>query len=258
MSDETIEIQVRIAARPATVYRFLSNADRFREWIGDAAIAPQPGGEIAVKYPNGDVARGTFVELTPNRRVVFTWGYDGSANGMPPGSSQVTIDLAEIESGTLLTLRHEGIPNEAARNGHLRGWKHYSTRLADAATRAQFGGRIQPLLDAYLRACNEPDEALRLNALKECWEPNATFCDPMGRGAGLEEMSRFIGVAHLMAPGFRLELVGLPRQTAEFVHFDWSIHVGAPLYSTGNSFGKLSLTGRFASMVAFWNLPKSA
>jgi uncharacterized protein YndB with AHSA1/START domain len=258
MPEETLEIQIRIAARPATVYRFLSDADRFREWIGDAAITPQPGGEIAVKYPNGDVARGTFIELTPNRRVVFTWGYDGSANGMAPGSSQVTIEIAEIESGTLLTLRHEGIPNEAARDGHLQGWKHYSTRLADAATRAQFEGRIQPLLDAYVRACNQPDETSRLAALKECWEPNATFCDPMGRGAGVEEMSSFIGGAHHMAPGFRLELVGLPRQTAEFVHFDWSIHVGVHLYSTGNTFGQLSLMGRFASMVAFWNLPNSA
>jgi len=80
----------------------------------------------------------------------------------------------------------------------------------------------------------------------------------MSRGAGRDELSRVIGAAHQMAPGFRLQLTGSPQQTAEFVHFDWSIYVGSRLYSTGNSFGKLNLGGRFASMAGFWNRPASA
>src|SRR5437870_1320401 len=98
---EIIEITIEIAARRETVYRFLSDADRFRQWVGDADVAPFVGGELAVRYPNGDIARGKFVEMVPNERIVFTWGYDNSADGMAPGSSTVTIELKDSGSGTL-------------------------------------------------------------------------------------------------------------------------------------------------------------
>lgn len=258
MGQDTIEIEIQITARPAIVYKFLSDADRFREWLGDVTVQPEPGGELAVRYPNGDVARGAFVELVPNRRIVFTWGYDNSANGMPPGSTTVTIELSQIDSGTLLSLKHAGIPNEAARRGHFEGWKFFSTQLAGAAVKLQFAGRIEPLLESYARAFNEPDDASRLAALAECWDSNATYCDAMGRGEGTAELSRFIGVAHRMAPGFRLAIADAPQQTAEFVRFDWSIYIGPHLYSTGNTFGTLNLDGRLISTVAFANPPKSA
>jgi uncharacterized protein YndB with AHSA1/START domain len=252
---EEIEIQIEIAARPATVYKFLSDAARFREWLGDVTASPHAGGEISVRYPNGDVARGEFVELIPDRRVVFTWGYDGSANGMAPGASTVTIELSAIATGTLLTLRHEGIPTDEARTSHAQGWNYFFTQLAGKATGAELDSRIPALLDAYVRATNEPAESARLTAIEECWEPDASFCDAMGRGTGREEFSRLIGNAHKIAPGVRLEMTGVPQRTAEFLLFGWKLFVGEHLYSTGVTFGKLSLDGRFASTVAFANSP---
>lgn len=252
--EDTVEVQIQIAARRQTVYRFLADADRFRQWIGDADVMPSPGGDLAVRYPDGNVARGKFVELVPNERVVFTWGYDKSAHGMAPGSTTVTIELSDIESGTLVKLRHEGIPNEEARQGHRHGWKHYISRLADAAVGLQMQTRLKPLLDTYLSAFNEPDDARRLTLLGECWGPAATFCDPMGRGAGREELSCFIGVAHRMAPAtMSLETAGSPQQTHEFIRFDWRLLVGGQAYSTGTSFGRVGLDGCFESMVGFWN-----
>jgi hypothetical protein len=56
-----------------------------------------------------------------------------------------------------------------------------------------------------------------------------------------------------MAPGVRLEITGKSQQTAEYLRFEWSLYVGAHRYSTGNSFGQLSLDGRFASLVGFGN-----
>jgi uncharacterized protein YndB with AHSA1/START domain len=250
---QEIEIQIEIAARPATVYKFLSDATRFREWLGDVTAASSAGGEISVRYPNGDIARGNFIELLPDRRVVFTWGYDQSANGMAPGSSTVTIELAAIATGTLLTLRHEGIPNEAARVGHAHGWKYIFSQLANKATGAELDARIPLLLESYVRATNEPDDATRLALLDGCWEPGATYCDAMGRGAGREDFSRFIGAAHRMASGVRLEITGVPQRTAEFLRLEWNLFVGEHLYSTGVTFGQLSLEGRFASTVAFAN-----
>src|ERR1700722_18122135 len=203
---EEIEIQIEIAARPATVYKFLSDAARFREWLGDVTASPSSGGEISVRYPNGNVARGKFVELIQDRRVVFTWGYDGSANGMEPGSSTVTIELSPIATGTLLTLRHEGIPTDEARTGHAQGWKYFFTQLAGKAFGAELDSRIPALLECYASATNQPDDAMRFILLEQCWEPDASCCDAMGRGTGREEFSRFIGNAHQMAPGLRLEI----------------------------------------------------
>ncbi len=74
----------------------------------------------------------------------------------------------------------------------------------------------------------------------------------MGRGTGAAELSRFIGVAHQMAPGFRLE-VSRPRQTVENVLFDWSIFTGAHLYGTGHTYARLSLDGKISSTVGFAN-----
>jgi uncharacterized protein YndB with AHSA1/START domain len=253
MEETTIEVQIQIAARRETVYRFLSDASRFRQWIGDADVTPAVGGELAVRYPNGNVARGRFLELVPNQRVVFTWGYDGSANGMAPGSSTVTVELSEVESGTLVTLRHRGVPNQEARHGHLQGWKHYVSRLADVAVALQTEGRLKPLLDTYLKAFNEADDVQRLALLGQCWDSGAAFCDPMGRASTREEFSRFIGSAHRMAPDMKLELVGSPQQTHEFVRFDWRLLVGGNPYSSGTSFGRLDLDGCFQSLVGFWN-----
>jgi uncharacterized protein YndB with AHSA1/START domain len=185
---QEIEIQIEIAAQPATVYKFLSDTALFREWLGDVTASPSPGGEISVRYPNGDVARGTFVELIPDRRVVFTWGYDQSANGMAPGSSTVTIELSSIANGTLLTLRHEGIPTDEARAGHAQGWKYFFSQLAGKATGAELDARIPALLDAYIRACNEPDEAARLPQSRNVGNPTQPFAMRWGAARGAKNL----------------------------------------------------------------------
>jgi uncharacterized protein YndB with AHSA1/START domain len=252
--EEAIEIQITIAARRSIVYRFLSNADGLRQWIGpDADFDPTPGGELAIRYPNGDVARGKFVELTPNQRIVFTWGYERSANNMAPGSSTVTIELSDADSGTRVTLRHAGIPTEAARKGHMGGWKHYTTRLADVSVTEEMRDRLGPAIEFYLRAWNEPQETQRNALLEQCWEPNAWFCDRMGRTTARDELSRYIGATLQFAPTMKIELTGTPQQTHEFIRFDWRILLADHVHSTGTNFGRLNFDGRFESMVGFWN-----
>jgi hypothetical protein len=80
--------------------------------------------------------RGEFVELIPHRRIVFTLGWE-PADGAPPvapGSTTVTITLAADNGGTMLTLRHSGLP-PTARDMHRSGWSHYLPALASAAGR---------------------------------------------------------------------------------------------------------------------------
>jgi uncharacterized protein YndB with AHSA1/START domain len=80
---------------------------------------------------NGAIAEGRFVQLVPDSRVVFTWGWDGS-DVVPPGSSTVEIDLAPDGDGTLLRLTHLDLPPDQ-QPIHRAGWDHYLPRLAIAA-----------------------------------------------------------------------------------------------------------------------------
>jgi uncharacterized protein YndB with AHSA1/START domain len=60
--------------------------------------------------------------------VVFTWGWPGEHSPLPPGSSTVEITLIPDGDGTLLRLRHLGLPADQLPL-HDRGWEHYLARL---------------------------------------------------------------------------------------------------------------------------------
>ena len=70
---------MRVTARPETIFRFFSDPDRVRQWMGDAAIGHSIGEAVRVVYPNGNVASGVVEEIVPDQRIVFTWGYDDAS-----------------------------------------------------------------------------------------------------------------------------------------------------------------------------------
>ena len=127
-----IRREVFIKAKPKTVFAFLVDARKMAEWMGVAhSLDPRPGGVYRVDVTNGEVAAGTFVEVVPDRRVVFTWGWEGG-DKLPPGASTVAIDLAAEGAGTRVTLVHSGLGRPAIKP-HGEGWEHYLARLSIAA-----------------------------------------------------------------------------------------------------------------------------
>ncbi len=126
-----VEVRVRLDAVPEVVFGFLTREDRYIRWQGvKASLDPRRGGVYRVWMEQGAVASGEFVEVEPNRRVVFTWGWEGDP-AVPPGSTTVEIDLAPDGDGTLLTLRHLGLPDEASAAMHEEGWRMFTARLAE-------------------------------------------------------------------------------------------------------------------------------
>ena len=75
-----------------------------------------------------NIMRGEFVEVLPYRRVVFTMGWEGST-ALPPGSSTVEFNLSPDGSGTILDLKHHGLP-VLERRAHSEGWDQHLARLA--------------------------------------------------------------------------------------------------------------------------------
>ena len=129
----TIRRELFIEADPATVFAFLTDPDKLTRWMGtQASSMREPGGVYLVNVDGRHVARGEFEEVTPNSRIVYSFGWDDGAMGLPPGSTKVEIDLAAKERGTLLTFVHRGLP-EPAVGPHTDGWTHYLGRLAIAA-----------------------------------------------------------------------------------------------------------------------------
>jgi uncharacterized protein YndB with AHSA1/START domain len=130
---EAVEREVRIRARPETIFPFFTDPARMIQWKGrEATVDPRPGGIYRVVFNDRDVARGEYREVTPYSRVVFTWGWEAEGSPIPPGSSTVEITLTPEGETTVVRLRHYDLP-EPARTPHAEGWQHYLERLVIAA-----------------------------------------------------------------------------------------------------------------------------
>jgi uncharacterized protein YndB with AHSA1/START domain len=129
-----IEREIHIGARPETVFPYFTDPERMRRWMGRTIdLDPQPGGTFRVDYNGEDIARGTFVEVDPPRRVVFTWGWEAPGDPLPPGASTVEVDLIPDVDGTLVRLRHLGLPTDSV-DGHAVGWDQFLPALASAVS----------------------------------------------------------------------------------------------------------------------------
>lgn len=119
-------------------FALITEPDRLRRWQTVAArVDLRAGGDYRWTVSPGHWAAGRYVEVEPGRRVVFTWGWEGSTD-LPPGASTVTITLEPTDGGTLVRLVHEGLSADEAER-HAEGWAHYLERLAVAAVRGDAG-----------------------------------------------------------------------------------------------------------------------
>lgn len=132
MDDLTCEIV--IDARPETVFPFLTDPAKHLTWMGsEVDLDPRPGGTYRVLVGGEHPGAGRFVEVIPNERVAFTFGWDVPDHPIPAGSTTVTISLIPEGDKTRVQLVHSGLPADAV-NDHTAGWTHFLGRLAVAAS----------------------------------------------------------------------------------------------------------------------------
>lgn len=133
-ADDVVVREIRIRARPETVWEFFVDPEKVTQWKGvSAQIDARPGGVRRIDvHGDRDIAVGEHVLLEPFRRLVFTWGWEGN-DQLPPGSSTVEVTLTPDGEETIVRLEHRDLPNAEQRAQHAIGWEHFLGRLAIAA-----------------------------------------------------------------------------------------------------------------------------
>jgi uncharacterized protein YndB with AHSA1/START domain len=134
--------EVVIRASPSTIYPFLTDPAQHVLWMGtEADLEPYPGGKYRVLALGVHPGVGEFLEVVPNEKVVFTFGWDEPDHPIPAGSTEVEITLIPEGEKTRVRLTHRGLPEDAITD-HENGWDFYLNRLAVAATGGNAGPEV--------------------------------------------------------------------------------------------------------------------
>jgi uncharacterized protein (TIGR03086 family) len=127
----TIEKSVLVPLSADETFALLTEPERLRRWQAvSARVDLRAGGEFRWTVVPGNSAGGTFVEVEPGKRLVYTWGWEGD-EAQPPGTSTVTVMLEPAEGGTRVRLVHEGLTPPQEKEHH-EGWDHFLERLVVA------------------------------------------------------------------------------------------------------------------------------
>ena len=134
MAELTREVLVK--AEPSTIFALLIEPG-MQSWLGtDVEFDARPGGLYKLNVGGDHPALGEFVEVTPNEKVVFTFGWNERGHPIPAGSTKVAITLLAKGDETLVRLVHSGLPDDAI-SDHEEGWQHFLDRLATVAIGGQ-------------------------------------------------------------------------------------------------------------------------
>ena len=139
-SESSLTIRRTFPARRERVFRAWTNPAALRQWscpegftLTAAEVDLRVGGafRLAMQPAGGDapsVAYGTYREVTPPARLVYTWRWEG--NEMP--ETLVTVEFRDLGGETEVVLLHERFRTPDLRDQHNGGWSSILDKLARA------------------------------------------------------------------------------------------------------------------------------
>lgn len=128
-----------IAARSEKVYRAFLEPDALAQWLPPDGyvctvhdLDPRAGGRHRASFRNFTTGGshgfgGTYVELIPNERLVYTDSFETEAL---PGEMTTTVTLKAVSVGTEMTVVQEGVPDMIPPEGCYLGWQQSLANLA--------------------------------------------------------------------------------------------------------------------------------
>ena len=134
----SLRLTRRYPVAPEKVWRAWTDPQALKRWWGPgsdpvslAELDVRVGGRFRIVFGGADgranECAGEYREVVEHRRLVFTWCWP---NTTPERVSLVSIDLKPAAGGgTDFEFLHEQLFDEAARDGHRRGWTESLSRL---------------------------------------------------------------------------------------------------------------------------------
>ena len=127
----TLEITRDFDAPVARVFRAFAEPDQFIKWWGptgmhvtDHDIDMKVGGAwrttIHSETGGDHTVSGVYREITPPKRLVFTWAWE--RDGVRGHETLVTIDFADRDGRTRLSLHQQIFESKDMRDSHHGGW----------------------------------------------------------------------------------------------------------------------------------------
>ena len=135
----TIRLHRVIAARPEKLYRAFLEPDAVASWLPPYgfvctvhALEARVGGRHSMSFRNfttgdGHSFGGTYLELVPGERLVYTDAFDDPAL---PGEMKVTVDLRAVSVGTEMNIEQQGVPDAIPPEACYLGWQASLRKLA--------------------------------------------------------------------------------------------------------------------------------
>lgn len=248
--EHSLERTLTILAQRETVFRFFTDTPRWEKWWGKGStVEPHPGGKIRILYPNAVEVTGEVLEIVAPERISFTYGFT-SGTPIPPGSSRVTISLAEQGSATQLTLVHE-FSDAKARDEHVQGWR-YQLSLFSNIVSEEVNAGAGDAIDAWLASWSNPDAVERENTFKRIATPGVQFRDRYSTLDGIDDLLQHVTAAQRFMPGVRLERQGDVRQCQGRAFCNWNAEANGKAAGSGTTFFALDAEGRIESVTGFW------
>ncbi|HTB23152.1 MAG TPA: SRPBCC domain-containing protein [bacterium] len=134
---KTLSVDVKrvIAGSPAKVFEaWLDPKQPCNPWNygKTAAFEAKVGRVFCILMGSAGAHFGRFLKLAKGRQLQYTW-MSRYTRGM---ESTVTMQFKKHAAGTLVTLRHSGLPNDEGGRGHEGGWGQFLEMLE-----AHFSGK---------------------------------------------------------------------------------------------------------------------
>lgn len=210
-----------IRAPRELVFCYFTDSARFAIWWGEGStIEGRVGGEVCIRYPNDIVARGEVTAIEPGHRIAFTYGYENAHPELPPGSSEIVIELHDDADGTRLEFCHR-LPDEKLRDQHVPGWRYHLAVFANV-TANEHHGNAATIVDQWFDAFAEQDPDKRMELLANCAAKGVTLRDPYACLNGLSELHGHISNTLVHMPGIRMQRSGQVRHCQGTMLVDWS------------------------------------